>query len=127
MRTQYHFRQSDRGLLAWDVRRLVELSKALPVRQVRLTEIRELDECHWYSAGGSEATCRSVVHHCALIDQADLSFAVILAADGRVMDGMHRVCKALLKGHECVSAVQFERTPEPDFVGRTPESLPYES
>ena len=29
---------------------------------------------------------------------ADLSFPVILAAEGRVMDGMHRIAKALLLG-----------------------------
>jgi hypothetical protein len=33
-----------------------------------------------------------------LIDQADLAFPIILASNGAVMDGMHRVAKALLRG-----------------------------
>jgi len=40
MRKQYFFRQSPRGLLAWDVDRLVDLTRDLPVQSVRLTEIR---------------------------------------------------------------------------------------
>ena len=44
MRKQYYFRESPNGLLAWDVDRLVRLSRELPVRAVRLAEIRELDQ-----------------------------------------------------------------------------------
>jgi hypothetical protein len=42
------------------------------------------------------------------------------------MDGMHRVCKALLQGIDTVAAVQFDVDPEPDYVGRDPNSLPYD-
>ena len=34
------------------------------------------------------------------IEETDLEYPIILAADGRVMDGMHRVCKALLEGKD---------------------------
>jgi hypothetical protein len=126
LRAQYHFRQSSRGLLAWDVRRLVALSKELSVQEVPVAEILELDECHWYSQGSEQPTCRSVTEHCSLIQAADLSFPIILDASGRVMDGMHRVCKAHLLGIPSVKAVQFRQTPEPDFIGRQPDTLPYE-
>ena len=39
---------------------------------------------------------------------------------------MHRVCKALLLGAGVISAVRFDQTPEPDFVGVDPDALPYE-
>ena len=52
MRKQYHFRPSDRGLLAWDVDRLVTLSTGLPLIEISLTQIRELDEPFWFSAIG---------------------------------------------------------------------------
>ena len=125
LRPQYHLRQSERGLLAWDVQRLVKLSVGLPVREVALSEIKELDECHWYAHDDTPPTCRSIVEHCALILAADQSYPIILDASGRVMDGMHRVCKALLQGAATIRAVQFMPTPEPDYVGRTPDSLPY--
>src|SRR5262245_55034717 len=39
VRKQYYFRESARGLLAWDVDRLVELTKSLPRKHVPLSAI----------------------------------------------------------------------------------------
>ena len=39
VRKQYHFWPGEDGLDAWDVDRLVELSRSLPVRQVSLGSI----------------------------------------------------------------------------------------
>ena len=58
IRAQYHFRPSEQGLLAWDVRRLVRLSRALPVQAVALGEIAELDQVHWYGHGAASPTVR---------------------------------------------------------------------
>ena len=126
MRKQYHFRPSARGLQAWDVDRLVALSKDLPRFRIALAAIFELDEAYWFSGGGREATCRAVVEHARFIEEADLSFPIILSSDGRVMDGMHRVGKALLQGQVDIEAVRFVRDPEPDYVGVDPERLPYD-
>ena len=124
MRKQYHFRPGERGLVAWDVDRLVSLSSGFPRIEVPLREIRELDEPFWFGDGSKAATCRAIVEHARLIDAADLSFPIILSADGRVMDGMHRVAKALLLGHETIAAVQFAHDLEPDYVDVRPEDLP---
>jgi hypothetical protein len=59
------------------------------------------------------------------MDEADLAFPIILAADGRVMDGMHRVSRALRLGLSDIEAVQFREDPPPDHVGRGPADLPY--
>jgi hypothetical protein len=126
IRAQYHFRPSADGLLAWDVRRLVELSRGLTERRIRLASIRELDENHWYAYDGQVPTCRSIIEHARLIDEADLGYPIILDADGRVMDGMHRVCKAVLDGDTHINAVRFAETPLPDYVGRQPDDLPYD-
>ena len=122
MRKQYYFRASNRGLLAWDVDRLVRLSAHLPPKPVRLSAIREFDEA-WDQ--GHPITWRMVVEHMQLIGEADLSFPIILSADGSVMDGRHRIAKAALQKQENIQAVQFERDPEPDYVGRGPDDLPY--
>jgi hypothetical protein len=127
MRKQYHFRPSARGLQAWDVDRLVALTRNLPRIRVPLNAIRELDEPYWFSSGNNDATCRAVTEHAQFIAEADLSFPIILSSDGRVMDGMHRVAKALLNGSTSIEAVQFQHDPEPDYVGVRPEDLPYES
>jgi hypothetical protein len=125
IRPQYHFRPSSRGLLAWNVRRLVALSGDLPVRRVPLSDIAELDEDHWFAHGTGVPSPRRVAEHCRLIHEANLAHPIILDASGRVMDGMHRVCKALMLEKREIDAVRFDVDPEPDYVGRDPESLPY--
>src|SRR5688572_29973572 len=126
MRKQYHLRPSPSGLLAWDVDRLVALSAGLPVKEVPLESIRELDERFWFGEGSELPTCREIADHARLIAQTDLKHPIILGADGRVMDGMHRVAKAYIENRKTVPAVQLESDPEPDFVGVDPEDLPYE-
>lgn len=126
IRAQYFFRESGRGLLAWNVRRLIKLSCDFPVAEVQLTEIAELDETHWYQHEGDSPTCRSLLKHMQLIDDVDAGFPIILDQDGRVMDGMHRVCRAVRDGKESVPAVQFAVTPDPDFIGCDPDKLPYD-
>ena len=111
--------------MAWDVDRLIELSKDLPRITVPLGSIREIDEVYWFDAAKERPTCRKVLEHMGLINEVDSSYPIILNADGRVMDGMHRVAKAFLEGREEIDAVQFERDPEPDYVGCRPEDLPY--
>ncbi|OAN11473.1 hypothetical protein A3K86_21280 [Photobacterium jeanii] len=125
MRQQYHFRLSDEGLLSWDVFRLIRLTADLPVKQVALGDINELDEAFWYDLGGAKPTCRNVLEHAKLINQADLSYPIILCHQGRVMDGMHRVCKAKMLGHTSISAVQFTEHIAPDHIGVEAEQLPY--
>jgi hypothetical protein len=109
---------------AWDVQRLVRLTKDFPRVRVPLEAIREIDEPHWFSGGAQDATCRAVMEHARMINEANLDFPIILSSDGRVMDGMHRVLKALLSGWQSIEAVRFERDPEPDFIDVAIDDLP---
>jgi hypothetical protein len=122
MRKQYYFRPSEHGLLAWDVHRLVRLSKTLPRKRVPLAAIRELDEA-W--SRGEPVTWRAMIEHIRLMDAADLAYPIILSSAGRVMDGMHRVAKSVREGRADIEAVQFDVDPPPDHVGRGPDDLPY--
>jgi hypothetical protein len=123
MRKQYYFRQSPGGILAWDVDRLIELSRGFERRRVPLGQIRELDEA--WSGEGERPTWRAMVEHIRLIDEADLAFPIILSASGSVMDGMHRVAKALRHGQTDIVAVRFGEDPPADHIGRGPDDLPY--
>jgi hypothetical protein len=125
VRKQYYFRPSARGLLAWDVDRLVQLSSALPTKRLPLSQIRELNE--EFGGDSGRPTWRELLEHVRLIEAAELSYPIILSANGAVMDGMHRVAKAMLQGADGIDAVQFEVDPEPDHVGLGPDQLPYES
>ena len=123
MRKQYHFRPGEFGLRAWDVDRLARLSGPLKSELVVVASIREVDEAYW----GQPMTCREVAEHARLIDESDFEFPIILSSDGRIMDGMHRVLKALMQGRSHIRAVRFETDPEPDYVGvLDPDELPYQ-
>lgn len=124
MRRQYHSRVVEGRTLIWDIHRLVALTRAYPVQHVPLSQIEELDESYWFE--GEVATCRAVALHAQLIQATDLVYPIILSASGRVMDGMHRVCKALLESRETIAAVQFEQDPPPDYIDADIESLPYD-
>jgi len=125
MRKQYHFRPSPNGFYAWDVDRLVELSANIKPQKVRLSDIAEIDESFWSNGPGEKLTCRQIAEHANLIDEADLKYPIIMCSKHRVMDGMHRVLKALNAGLETIDAVIFEQDPEPDYVDVTPDELTY--
>jgi len=127
MRKQYHFWPSDQGGLdAWDVDRLIELSSGLPIVDVAVGSIDEVDTVYWFDDHSEAPTVRRVVDHVRLIMDVDPSFPIILGFDGRVMDGMHRVARAMLEGRTTIPAVQFIMHPAPDFLGCRPEELPYD-
>jgi hypothetical protein len=109
--------------LAWDVDRLVQLSRNLTRKHLPLSKIRELDEV--WCGEDEPPTWRAMLEHMKLIDEADLSFPIILSASGAVMDGMHRVAKAAGLGQTEIEAVQFDEDPQPDHVGLGPKELPY--
>ncbi len=92
---------------------------------MKLDSIREIDETFWFGGESEKPTCRAIVEHMRFIEETDLSYPIILATDGRVMDGMHRVVKALLEGKETIEAVQFSEDPEPDYEDVHPNDLPY--
>jgi hypothetical protein len=111
---QKHSTIRDDRRFVWYTERLWSLSRALDAFDVPLSTIRELDQ-NWFGTG-REATLREVASHCGRINAADLEWPIILNADGSLMDGGHRVCKALLEGRRTVRAVQFAVMPDPDEV-----------
>ena len=126
MRTQYHLWPAAEGRFdAWDVDRLIVLSCDLPVERVPIDAIAELDTPYWSDGTGTTRTIRQIVSHTRLILAADLSYPIILGDDGRVMDGMHRVARALLAGRPEVAAGRFPGPVEPDYRDCVPHELPY--
>ena len=73
MRKQYHFWRGDHGLDAWDVDRLIELARDLPVADVDLASIPEIDSAYWYDEGMDRPTVRSIVDHLRLIEAVEPS------------------------------------------------------
>jgi hypothetical protein len=96
----------------WQVERLWELARDLPHETVPLTEFeRILDEDRWF--GGTTPTCRLVAQHARQLQEADLSYPVIISASGMIMDGIHRIVKAWMLGRTEIKVVRLLEDPEP--------------
>ncbi|AXY57752.1 hypothetical protein CDG60_15000 [Acinetobacter chinensis] len=124
MRKQYHFRQVGEDTHIWDVHRLVELSQKFQIIETPLTGIRELNEAYWFP--DTHPTTQQIIEHIQLIEAADLSYPVILCAEGRVMDGMHRIAKARLMNLATIKAVRIGETPQPDYINIHEDELEYD-
>jgi hypothetical protein len=92
MRKQYNFRPSANSLDARDVDNLIAASSGLPVREVALDSIADIDTDFWFKFGPTP-TVRRIIDQIRLIQEVDLSYPIILGSDGRVMDGMHRIAR----------------------------------
>ena len=111
---QKHSRPVPGGRGFWWTETLWRESAGLPVQRVAVDQIVELDQNCWF--GTEPPTCREVAEHARRIQAADLSFPIILAADGGLMDGGHRLVRAYLDGITELDAVRFQTDPNPDWI-----------
>ena len=109
-----HVQETEYERRTWLVSSLWDAASSLPIKTVSIEAIAEFDQDCWF--GGVVPTCRQVAEHMRRIDDADLSYPVILSADGKLMDGGHRVAKAWLQGMTQIRAVQFDSDPAPDSI-----------
>ena len=123
MRKQYHFRKVENDTYIWDVDNLVAFTQHFKVKEIPLSDIKELEEAYWYP--DTHPTTQDILEHMQLIQQADLTYPIILCSQGRLMDGMHRVGKAKVLGKDTISAVQFEIDPQADFINVDENDLIY--
>ena len=122
----YRPRRDDDLFDAWDVGRLVELASALPVEEVSVSSISEIDEVYWVGADGAPPTVRIIVEHLRLVRDADLDYPILFSNEGRVLDGMHRVARALLEGVPKIRARRFVVDPPADHVAIKLGDVPHD-
>ena len=115
-----HSYRKDELVYVWDVERLWVLADALEAKALPVESVEGIDRDGWFSM--EKPTLRNVAKHAKKIMDADLAYPIILNVDGSIMDGAHRLAKALCLGHSEILAVQFAVTPEPDEVC-SPEAI----
>ncbi len=108
------FSKTIRGIkYIWNVDSLIEESREFEIKEVDMNDIPQLDEVIWFNNHKKKPTIRNTAEHMQRALKADLDFPIILAPDGSLMDGGHRIAKALLQGDKTIKAVQFEKYPKP--------------
>ena len=50
------------------------------------------------------------------VNECSLDYPIILDSEGRIADGYHRLCKAILEGKETIKAIKLEQMPAPDEI-----------
>ena len=103
----------------WRVPRLWELARDLPVELVPLSSVEHYLHGHW---GPDRPTGYDIARHVRRVVEADLDYPIIFAAEGHLMDGVHRIAKAYALGLTHLKAVRFPVTPDPDE--RRPREAP---
>lgn len=109
-----HTTARDGKRLLWYTAGLWQKAASLTPFELEIASVKELDENCWF--GPRPPTLREVLTHFERIQQADLAYPIILNDDGSLMDGGHRLYKAVLAGRTKITAVQFPAMPAPDEV-----------
>lgn len=94
----------------WSVPRLIEHSRNLEPFDLPLAGIYI-----GQTIFAESRTARAIAEHVKRVNETDLQYPILLDPDGFIMDGWHRVIKALVEGKETIRAVRFEVLPYRDF------------
>ena len=89
---------------------LIEQSKNLPVFDAPLSTIYLGSEVFT-----AITNVYDLANHMKRVQETSLEHPIIMDERGFIMDGWHRVAKALLEGRSTIKAVRFEQTPAPDY------------
>ena len=91
---------------------LIKAAKDLPITKYRIdAEALSEESLNWQLKN-----FRDYLAHYKRVTEADLSQPIILRSDGYIMDGWHRIIKALYKGLKSLPAKKFIINPEPDSI-----------
>ena len=99
----------------WHTERLWEATKDFPVIDIEIESLRHLDVVCWFD-DAFKATLRNVVEHFVRMENVDTDIPIILDPDGQIVDGAHRVAKAMANGQITIKAVQMLEVPPPDEI-----------
>jgi hypothetical protein len=80
------------------------------------------DETVYWFDESETPTVRRAVEHFRLIEEVDMTPPIILGPDGRVVDGMHRIARAILEGRTTIRAVRFAGSSSLGAASHLPDS-----
>jgi len=96
----------------WDMSTLINATEGLPVFDLQLAAL-DLSVYPW---GNDGKTLMSFLYHFKRIKKVNLSNPVIMDPTGYIIDGWHRVAKAIINGKTTIKAIRLLVMPEPDVI-----------
>ncbi len=88
---------------------LILASKGLPVQKMRITKKIMDEKIHWTLNSFFDLKV-----HIDRINKSDLKYPVIVGPKDKIIDGRHRLMKAVLKGKKSLDYVKLDKLPPPD-------------
>ncbi len=95
----------------WTVTNLIARSKDLEPFDLPLAAIYSGSEV-WAPVGSAYG----IAHHVRRALDVNTEYPIILCQQGFIMDGWHRVLRALIDGKTTIKAVRFAETPPHDYL-----------
>jgi hypothetical protein len=101
------------GEKVWVVTNLIEKAKDLEPFDLPVAGIYS-GSAVWSLTGSAYG----VAAHARRALDVNTTYPVILDEEGFIMDGWHRVLRALIDGATTIKAVRFDKTPQPDYMNK---------
>ncbi len=100
------------GTNEWRVADLWQAAASVPVEALALSDLSEVTclSGWWWEP---EPTFVNFVDHCRRVLDADLAYPILLGPRGEVLDGMHRIAKAMVHDVENILVQRLATMPEP--------------
>lgn len=92
------------GAFVYDVPSLIFQSRNLQAFKIPMAAVS-------FEGIISDGNTRDFVKHMKAVLDADMSFPIIFDPAGRLLDGRHRIAKALFEQRDYILAVRFEEYP----------------
>ena len=101
------------GNKVWEVPRLIRLTKEQKLKPFKLyLNNIDLDVERWNNTNN----IFGYATHMKRVLNTELKYPIILDYSGCIIDGWHRIVKALIEGKEYINAVRFKEYIEPDYI-----------
>lgn len=101
------------GNKVWYANTLIKASKGLPVKTMSINNNLLDDKIYWIMD-----TFFDLKNHLIRINNADLKYPVIVGPKGKIIDGWHRLMKAVQLNRTSIKFVKLDKMPPYDFIDR---------
>ena len=113
---QTYSERSDGWKKYWKVEDLWEVAEGLPIEYIPLQLLTDqLEGTYWTQGEEEDVTPQWVLGHTRRILKADLNYPILVNSENTIVDGIHRLCRAVLDGRDDIAVQRIEELPPPLF------------
>lgn len=104
----------DHKIYTWQVAMLYQHVETQPVIDVAVCPLVDQEKVSWFN--GHDVPLNEVAHHIRRVVHANCHHPILLAPNGRIIDGMHRLLQAYLANKQTLKAKRLMHMPQPESI-----------